>query len=99
MPTYNEFGEVVQEDSLWDSLLSSAQVSVSRRIDNELNSDFYPSPDSGKTEGQTVTTASNKTGSTKEAGTGATIINGVPNAAVFGVGALGLGLIIFLAVK
>lgn len=85
---------------LVDSFLSDARVSLSKYVDNELNSDFYPSPNTQPTgDGIKVQTANNETGVNKDAGTGSQFVVGVPNGVLFGVGGLTLAAIIYFAVK
>lgn len=83
----------------FSELGDSLQTSLGRRIDNELNSDFYPVPNSPSGETPKVQTANDETGVNKDAGTGRQLVKGINNSVVFGVGALIVGGIIFAAVK
>lgn len=83
----------------FSDLIDNAGVSLSRRIDNELNSDFLPAPQVPSNETPKVQTSNDKTGVNKEAGSGAQIIKGVNNKVLFGGGALVLGLVVYMAVK
>jgi len=84
----------------WDSLIDNAGASLSRKIDNELNSDYLPSPNQVLPARQTpvVKTAENETGRAKFAGTGASG-GGVPTAVYVGGGLLVVGLITVLALR
>lgn len=71
---------------------------LNRAIDNELKQEYMPSPESPKDDGVTIKTTNDETGVAKKAGTGARIVPAVPNAVVYGVGAiatLGIAYIIF----
>ena len=81
------------------NLLNSGVDSVSRRIDNELNSDFLPSPSQATGEAPVVKTAENELGRAKFAGTGGSMVDCVPSAFCFGGGVVVLGLVAILALK
>jgi len=80
----------------WDQLVDS----VDRRIDNELNAEFMPSPTGvGHSDEITIKTAENETGSAKAAGTGGRYVSAIPNAALFAGLAVVGGLIAFKVLK
>lgn len=83
----------------FDQLGTDLQTAVSRRIDNELNSDFLPAPDASTNEAPVIKTADNETGVTKVAGTGGSVVAGIPNPVLYGGGALLIGLVVYMAVK
>ena len=89
----------------WDALGNSTVSSLSRRIDNELNSDFLPSPQQATNEAPTIKTGSHETGAAKTAGTGKTDavstswVGGVPNGVVLAVGGTVLLVGLIAAIK
>lgn len=82
-----------------NELLDSATVSISRRIDNELNDDFLPSPANATSEAPVVKTGTNGSGFAKTAGTGAQWVSGIPNTVALAVGVGFVGLVTYLALK
>jgi len=86
-------------DSWYHSIGGNLLDSVNRRIDNEINGEPIPAPSQSSNEAPVVATAANETGRTKIAGTGGQVIAGVPNAVLYGGGALLVGLVVFMAVK
>ena len=86
----------------WDSLIDNAGASLSRKIDNELNSDYLPSPNQVQPARQTpvVKTAENETGRAKFAGTGSSgVIGGVSNTVLIVSGVAVVGLVALLALR
>lgn len=63
---------------------------LDRRIDNELNAEFMPSPQQMQSGEVTVTTSDDERGITKAAGTGGRFIPQVPNSILYvGIAAIG----------
>lgn len=82
-------------------LFSGTVTSLSRRIDNELNSDFLPSPLSSTRETPVVRTSeSNPRGVAKTAGTGPSLLPAInTNTALLAGSALALGVVAYLALR
>ena len=83
----------------FDDLAGGLTDSLSRRIDNELNSDYLPSPQQATREAPVVKTADNELGRAKFAGTGGGFVDNVPTAVWIGGGVAVIGLIAFMALK
>lgn len=83
----------------FDQLAGGLTDSVSRRIDNELNSDYLPSPQQATREAPVIKTADNELGRAKFAGTGGSAIDSVPMAVWIGGGVVVIGLVAVLAFK
>ena len=85
----------------WDNLIDNAGASLSRKIDNELNSDYMPAPQSPnyKASAPVVKSADNELGRAKYAGTGGGMLSGLPMTGVAVGGAVILGVIVLLALR
>lgn len=74
-------------------------VALDRRIDNELNAEFQPSPGSAQSGDVYVKTEESERGRTKQAGTGARVVSAIPNSILFGGIALAGAAVVWRLVK
>lgn len=81
------------------SLGNQAFASLNRKIDNEIAGEPLPSPYTATNERPVVKTADNELGRSKFAGTGSSVVDNLPKAAII-IGGLGLaGVIAFVALR